>query len=156
MPHVIKNPKDVKPRIGSGYPSPHDEICNKREKHPLGDAAGLKNYGVNYTILPPGQASAQRHWHRVQDEFVWVLEGELTLITDAGEQVLTPGMSAGFPAGSEDGHHLVNRTDRPAAYLEVGDRVPGDSGEYPDIDMKFAYDDTGKGVFSRKDGSSFE
>ena len=155
MSHIIKNPKDVKPRIGSGYPSPHDEICNKREKHPLGDAVGLNNFGVNYTVLPPGQASAQRHWHRVQDEFIWLMEGELTLVTDAGEEVLTAGMSAGFPAGEADGHHLVNKTDKPAAYLEIGDRVPGDSGDYPDIDMQFAFKD-GKGVFSHKDGTPYE
>jgi uncharacterized cupin superfamily protein len=155
MSHVIKNPKDVTPAIGTGYPPPHDEICNKREKHRLGDAVGLKNYGVNYVVLPPGQASAQRHWHEVQDEFVWVLEGELVLVTDAGEELLTPGMSAGFPGGEPDGHHLVNRTDKPAAYLEIGDRMPGDAGAYPDIDMRFQFDADGKPQFLHKDGTPY-
>lgn len=155
MSHVVKDPKTLKPRIGSGYPAPHDAICAKREKFALGDAVGLNNFGVNYTVLPPGQASAQRHWHKVQDEFVWVMEGELTLITDAGEEVLSAGMSAGFPAGEEDGHYLVNKTDKPAAYLEIGDRLPGDAGDYPDIDMRFYRDEDDKPHFVHKDGSPY-
>ena len=155
MSHVIKNPKDVKAAVGTGHPAPHDEICNKREKRRLGDATGLTNYGVNYVVLPAGQASAQRHWHKVQDEFVWVLEGELVLVTDAGEELMTPGMSAGFPAGEPDGHHLVNRTDKPAAYLEIGDRLPGDAGAYPDIDMQFEFDADGKPHFLHKDGTPY-
>ena len=155
MSHVIKNPNDVKAAVGTGYPAPHDAICNMREKHRLGDATGLTNYGVNYVVLPAGQASAQRHWHKVQDEFVWVLDGELVLVTDTGEELMTPGMSAGFPAGEPDGHHLINRTAKPAAYLEIGDRLPGDSGAYPDIDMKFEFDAEGGPHFLHKDGTPY-
>ncbi len=156
MSHVIKDPKTLKSRIGSGYPAPHDAMCAGREKRALGDAAGLKNFGVNYTVLPPGQASAQRHWHRVQDEFVWVIEGEITLVTDAGEEILTPGMSVGFPAGKTDGHNLVNKTDKPVVYLEIGDRLPGDSGEYSDIDMIFERDAEDKPRWLHKDHTPFK
>lgn len=154
MPTIIRDPLDIPPRIGTGYPAPYDAPCLARRRHRLGDAAGLKNFGVNYTVLPPGTMSAQRHWHRVQDEFVMVLSGELVLVTDEGETVLTPGMCAAFPAGEENGHHLINRSDSDAAYLEIGDRLPGDSGEYPDVDMKFEFLD-GVTVFTRKDGSAF-
>jgi len=90
---------------------------------------------VNLVTVPPGAWSALRHWHTRQDEFVYVLDGELALVTDAGEQILRPGMAAGFPAGTPDGHHLVNRSTAPATYLEVGDRVPGDEVHYPDADL---------------------
>ncbi len=123
------------PRIGSDYPAPFDEPCAERERRALGNPFGLSQFGVNLLTLPPGAWSSQRHWHECEDEFVYVLSGTITLITDAGEQALTPGMAAGFPAGSRDGHHLVNRSDSPAQVLEVGTRADRDYAEYPDIDM---------------------
>ena len=132
---VLVDPRAVVSRMSSNYPPEFAGICMGREKRALGSALGLKNFGVNLTTLAPGAASSQRHWHTKQDEFVYVLEGELTLVTDAGEQLLRPGMAAGFRAGNPDGHHLVNRSGSPAVYLEVGDRTPGDEAEYPDIDM---------------------
>ena len=129
------DPATIAPRIGSRYPAPFDEPCATRERQALGDAVGLSQFGVNLLTLPPGAWSSQRHWHENEDEFVYVLDGEVRLITDAGEQRLTPGMAAGFPAGRRDGHHLVNRSDRPARVLEVGTRAARDSGDYPDIDM---------------------
>ena len=154
MPTIIRDPLDVQPHVGTGYPAPYDTPCLARRRHRLGDSAGLKNFGVNYTVLPPGTMSSQRHWHSVQDEFVMVLSGELVLITNEGETLLRRGMSAGFPAGEQNGHHLVNRSESDAVYLEVGDRQPGDDGQYPDVDMKFEFVN-GKSVFLRKDGSSF-
>ena len=132
----ILNPGDVPVKRGSSYPAPYDEPVAAREKRALGDALGLRNFGVNLVRLKPGDWSAQRHWHTRQDEFVYVLEGELTLVTDAGERALSPGMVAGFPAGNGDGHHLINRSESDAVYLEVGDRLPGDAVDYPDIDMR--------------------
>jgi uncharacterized cupin superfamily protein len=127
---------DVPAIQGSGYPAPHAEIVAGRSKQRLGDAAGVTSFGVNMVTLPPGCASSQRHWHSRQDEFVLILEGELVLITNDGEQTLTAGMAAGFQAASGDGHHLINRSSADAVYLEVGDRSAGDEAEYPDIDMQ--------------------
>lgn len=132
----VLDPMSVEPRLGSGYPPPFNEAVARREKRALGDPLGLANFGVNLVTLPPGTASSQRHWHTAQDEFVYVVQGEIVLVTDAGEQVLRPGMAAGFPAGRADGHHLINRTGADALYLEVGDRTAGDAVDYPDIDMK--------------------
>ena len=109
---------------------------------------------MNLTTLQPGAASSLRHWHLRQDEFVFVLEGEVTLVTDDGEQTLGPGACAGFPAGVPNGHQLVNRSSAPATYLEVGDRLPGDGAEYPDHDLRVRA--TGSGwKYTRKDGSDF-
>ena len=144
----------VEPRIGSSYPAPFDQPCANRERRALGDAAGLSQFGVNLMTLPPGAWSSQRHWHEGEDEFIYVLEGEVTLITDAGEQRLTQGMAAGFPAGDRDGHHLVNRGDRPAKILEVGTRLDGDYVEYPDIDMKLEADN-GEARFRHMDGTPY-
>jgi uncharacterized cupin superfamily protein len=144
----------VMPRIGAPYPAPYDEPCAGREKRALGDAFGLSNFGVNLTRLPPGCASAQRHWHSRQDELIYVLHGELVLVTDAGEQVLTPGMTAGFPAGVPNGHMLVNRSSGDAVYLEVGDRTEHDEVEYPECDMAVRVVD-GKRRRVRKDGTAF-
>ncbi|MCW5774634.1 MAG: cupin domain-containing protein [Rhodospirillaceae bacterium] len=124
-----------------------------RERRRLGNALGLENFGVNLVRLEPGSESALRHWHTQQDEFVWVLEGELTLVTDAGPQVLTAGMCAGFPKGKADGHHLVNRSGKDAWYLEVGDRSPGDKGAYPDEDLVATVTTSYK--FTRRDGSNY-
>jgi uncharacterized cupin superfamily protein len=129
------DPAAVTPRRGSGYPAPFDQSCRQRQKRALGDPLGLTQFGVNLATLPPGTWSSQRHWHQQEDEFVYVLEGELTLITDAGEQLLSAGMAAGFPAGVEDGHHLVNRSGKPARYLEIGTRAPQERCVYPDVDL---------------------
>jgi uncharacterized cupin superfamily protein len=145
----------LEPRIGAPYPPPYDAPCAGRQKRALGDAFGLTNFGVNLTRLPPGSASSQRHWHSRQDELVFVVEGELVLVTDAGEQVLTPGMTAGFRAGLADGHMLVNRSSADAVYLEVGDRSSGDEVEYSEADMAIRIVD-GQRRRVRKDGSAFD
>jgi len=123
-------------RFGTGYPPPYDQPCQGRRRWKLGDAAGLTQFGVNLMRLPPGQWTSQRHWHTAEDEFVWVVEGEVVLVTDQGEQVLRPGDCAGFPAGVPNGHHIQNRSEREAVLLEVGSRRPETDGcDYPDIDM---------------------
>ncbi len=148
------DPETVEVWTGSTYPEPFAAQCAARRKRALGDAAGLKNFGVNLVRLAPGVWSSQRHWHSRQDEFVYILEGEVVLVTDAGERTLTPGMAAGFPAGSGDGHHLVNRTGADAVYLEVGDRAEGDEVDYPDIDMQRRHVD-GAPKFVRRDGTPY-
>ena len=131
------DPATVAPRTTSGYPTDAMRaVTTGRVKRALGDALGLKTFGVNLTTLEPGAASALRHWHVRQDEFVYVLEGEVTLVTDEGEQVLRAGACAGFVGGVPNGHHLVNRTSVPALLLEVGDRLPGDGADYPDHDLQ--------------------
>ena len=149
------DPKTVQARRGSSYPAPFRAAVEDREKRPLGDALGLTQFGVNLVQLPPGCWSAQRHWHTHEDEFVYVLDGELTLVTDAGEQVLRAGMAAGFPAGTPDGHHLINRTKQPATYLEVGTRREDlDEVDYPDIDMAVRHQG-GSQMFVRKNGEPY-
>jgi uncharacterized cupin superfamily protein len=130
-------------------------VAAGRDKRALGDLFGLTNFGVNLTRLAPGGESALRHAHRKQDEFVYILEGEPTLITNAGETVLKPGMCAGFKAGTGDAHHLVNRTPRDAVFLEVGDRSAGDSVSYPDDDVVAVYGPDGKWNYNRKDGTPY-
>lgn len=146
------DPADLPVRSGAPYPSPFDVICEGRDKRALGNALGLTNFGVNLVTLKPGAASAQRHWHSHQDEFVYVIDGDITLVSDAGEQVLGKGIIAGFPAGVADGHHLVNRGAADASYLEIGDRTEGDDCSYPDIDLALRVID-GKHVFVSKDGT---
>ena len=146
------DPEEVPAREGSSYPGPFKELCRARTKQVLGDALGLGNFGVNLVTLPPGAASAQRHWHSHEDEFVYVVEGELTLITEDGAQVLRPGHVAGFPAGRADGHNLVNRGRAPATYLEIGDRNVEDVCTYPDIDLHLAPTPDGH-VFTNKKGA---
>ncbi|HZR70975.1 MAG TPA: cupin domain-containing protein [Burkholderiales bacterium] len=150
------DPADVASSNATGYPEPYRSRVAGRHKKRLGDAAGLKNFGVNLTTLGPGAESSMRHWHEKQDEFVFVLEGEVTLVTNAGRQRLKPGMCAGFPAGRPDGHQLVNETDKPAVYLEIGDRTPGDSAIYadPDVDLTVRLVD-GRWVYSHKDGRPY-
>ena len=128
--------KNLASRIGTGYPAPHDEPCLSREKTALGDAVGLSQFGVNVLVVQPGSWSAQRHWHQNEDEFVYILEGEVVLITDEGESVLTAGEIAGFPAGVENGHHLVNKSGSIAKILEVGTRAQNETATYPDLDLK--------------------
>ena len=148
------DPATLAVRYGASYPGDFNAVCDGREKRALGDAAGLTNFGVNHVIMPPGVASAHRHWHTRQDELIYVLEGELVLVTNAGEQVLGVGMAAGFPAGVADGHMLVNRTDRRAVYLEVGDRTAGDAVDYPDIDLTLTTGPQGR-LFTHKDGRPY-
>jgi uncharacterized cupin superfamily protein len=143
---------EIPPRRATGYPPPLSERVAGREKRALGDVFGLTRFGVNLTRLEPGSMSALRHAHAVQDEFVYILEGEPTLVTDAGETQLSAGTCAGFPAGDGDAHHLVNRSDRDVWYLEIGDRTPGDAVSYPDDDLAAALVD-GRWRFTRKDGS---
>ncbi len=140
--------------IPSNYPEPYASMMASRVKRPLGDLFGLANFGVNLTRIAPGGLSALRHGHTLQDEFVYILEGNPTLITNAGETQLAPGMCAGFKGGSGDAHHLVNRTDADVVYLEIGDRTPGDSVHYPDDDVQAVFVD-GKWTFVHKDGSSY-
>ena len=126
-----------------------------REKRALGEVFGLTNYGVNLTRLAPGAYSALRHAHAKQDEFVYLLEGEATLITESGESVLKPGMCAGFKAGSGDAHHLHNRTQKDVVFLEIGDRSAGDSVSYPDDDVQAVFGPDGKWQYSKKDGTPY-
>lgn len=139
----------------TGYPAEMAKMVAGRSKHPLGDLFGLTNFGVNLTRLAPGAYSALRHAHAKQDEFVYVLEGEATLITDAGETILGPGMCAGFKAGTGDAHHLVNRGRRDVVFLEVGDRSAGESVTYPDNDVMAVFGPDGKWQYSRKDGTPY-
>jgi uncharacterized cupin superfamily protein len=148
------DPAQVEARIGSAYPDPFKSRVVARRKQRLGDALGLKNYGVNLTTIPPGAVSALRHWHSHEDEFIYIVSGELVLVTNDGEQRLTPGMCAGFPAGKADGHCLVNRSKRDAAYLEVGDRRPEDAVTYPDDDIAGQATPRGR-RFTRKNGTPY-
>lgn len=142
---------DLPARTGSDYPAPHNAPCLARIRHALGDAFGLSQFGVNLLDLPAGAWSSQRHWHEPQDEFVYVLEGEVVLVTDEGETALTPGMVAGFRAGSGNGHHLVNRSHCTARVLEVGTRTVEEVAHYSDIDMMVREDAGGWG-YTTKDG----
>ena len=138
---------------GTRYPPPHDAPCKNRKWLRLGDAAGLTQFGVNLLTLGPGVWSSQRHWHEKEDEFVYVLEGEVVLVTDAGEETMRPGDCAGFKAGVRDGHCLQNRSAEPALLLVMGARDDEDWGEYSDLDMKFLprrYG--GGGGYTRKNG----
>jgi uncharacterized cupin superfamily protein len=138
----------------SNYPEPFFSRMAKREKRPLGDLFGLKNFGINLTRLKPGGESALLHRHSKQDEFVYILEGDPTLVTDRGEVALAPGMCAGFAAGGI-AHQLVNRTDSDVVYLEFGDRTPGDDGAYPADDLKAALGPEGTWQFTHKDGRPY-
>jgi len=148
------DPATVPAVTGSRYPEPFRSRVATRSKQRLGDALGLKNYGVNLTTIPPGAVSALRHWHSHEDEFIYMVSGELTLVTNDGEQRLTPGMCAGFPAAKADGHCLANRTQRDAVYLEVGDRRPEDAVTYPDDDIAGQATPQGR-RFTHKDGTSY-
>jgi uncharacterized cupin superfamily protein len=153
------DPMTLAPRTGSGYPEPYRSRVLPREKRALGDALGLKTIGINHTVLPPGKESSMRHWHTHEEEFIYVLSGEVVLRTDMGEQLLTPGMCAGFPLAVDlnhgDGHQLVNRGSVPAVYLEVSNRDPRDNAFYSDDDLHFHGADAAV-RFTRRDGSQFE
>ncbi len=138
----------------SNYPEPFFSRMGRREKRPLGDLFGLKNFGVNLTTIHPGGESALLHRHSKQDEFVYILQGEPTLVTDQGEMTLSPGMCAGFPAQGI-AHQLVNRTGSVVVYLEIGDRTAGDEGRYPVDDLQAVLGADGKWQFSHKDGRPY-
>lgn len=133
---VIADPMQLAARRGTIYPKPLDAGFEGRLKRALTETLGLTQFGVNVTTLEPGAQSAHRHWHVKEDEFVYVLSGELVLITNDGETMLKPGMAVGFPACVPDGHHLVNRCAAPATYLEIGTRSPDEDATYPDVDLR--------------------
>ncbi len=144
VPHAVLDPHTIEARRGTGYPPPYDQGFDGRLKRRLTEALGLSHFGVNLVTLEPGALSSQRHWHAKEDEFIYVVQGPITLITDEGARDLHTGMVAGFPAGVPNGHHLVNRSDAPVTYLEVGSRTPDDIAEYPDVDLRAVKED---GVF---------
>jgi uncharacterized cupin superfamily protein len=152
---TVIDPATLTERTGSGYPAPFEEACMARSKVALGDAGGLTQYGVNLVTLQPGAWSAQRHWHSHEDEFVWVVSGELVLVCDAGETVLKPGMAGTAKAGVADGHHLINRSSTDAVYLEVGTREPSDACSYPDIDLHLEPDGESGHRFVTKSGEVY-
>lgn len=141
-------------RSGSSYPKQFRETVKGRERKPLGDAGGLTQFGVNLTVLRPGAASALRHWHEQEDELVYVLEGELTLIEDDGETLLGPGDAAAFKAGAPNGHHLVNRSGRDALLLEIGTRPERDVVRYSDVDLVLHYENDDD-RFARRSGEPY-
>ncbi|UYN97021.1 MAG: cupin domain-containing protein [Enhydrobacter sp.] len=134
---------DLPVQVGTDYPPPHDAPCRERRRYRLGDAFGLSQFGANLLELAPGTWSSQRHAHERQDELVYVLEGEVVLVTDEGEAVLTPGMVAGFPAGTGNAHHLINRSAETARVIEIGTRTVEESARYPDIGMTVREDASG-------------
>ena len=144
----------VKVDTYTGYPEPFRQAVMGRERKRLGNAVGLDQFGVNLSRLKPGAASSQRHWHQHEDEFIYVLEGELVLAEDGGETVLKPGDAAGWKASVANGHCLINRTNRDAVYLEIGSRAARETATYPDIDMRAERDDKGM-RYVRKDGTPY-
>lgn len=144
--------KSVFERRGSAYPPPFDQIAKDRVRKRLGDAGGITQFGVNLLELPPGAGSSQRHWHSAEDEFVYVISGEITLITDKGDEILHAGECAAFPKGVADGHQLINKSAAPAVCLEIGTRTGGDVCTYSDIDMMI---DSKIGRYTRKDGTPY-
>ncbi len=147
----------VPEKIGSGYPAPLDVPCRERRVRRLGAAGGLTRLGVSEVTLPPGAWSSQRHWHAEEDEFLYVLEGELVLVTDAGERVVRAGDCAAFKAGDRDGHHLQNRSGAPARFLAMSNRSDDDWGEYPGLDLVFTpgrYSGRGGG-YAHRDGTPY-
>lgn len=147
--------EDVAEIGGTGYPPPLDRIAEGRTKRKVSDHAGLNDYGVNITTLPPGGWSAQRHWHEQEDEFIYIMSGELVLITDDGEEVVTAGHMMGFPKGVKNGHHLMNRSDKDAIYMEVGTRCMEEICHYPDVDLHMVMEN-GEDVFFHKDGTRYD
>ena len=139
-------------RRGASYPPPFDAPCQARERQRLGDVHGLSQFGVSLLTLPPGAWSSQRHWHSGEDEFVWVVEGEVTLVTDDGEETLRSGDCAGFRAGEANGHHLINRSAHDAKVLEIGTRGATDRVIYSDADMVAEPEDE---FFRHRDGSPY-
>ena len=154
-PHIL-DPETLEWISRQPYPAPYDNALAGRGRRALGDALGLTQYGVNLGRLEPGAVSSLRHWHTGEDEFIYVLDGSPTLVTDDGEQVLAPGMAAGFPAHTENGHRLENRSDGTVVYLEVGTRAVRDQVIYPDADLELIKEDAGKTrAFRHKDGTPY-
>ncbi|MGH8541207.1 MAG: cupin domain-containing protein [Stenotrophobium sp.] len=150
------DPNTLSENTGTRYPPPYDAPCRRRAWRRLGDAAGLTKFGVNQVLLAPGVWSSQRHWHTHEDEFVYVLAGEVVLVTDRGEETLRAGDCTGFKAGVRDGHCLQNRSSADALLLVMGSRNDEDHGEYPDIDMVFgASRYSGAGGYFHKDGRPY-
>jgi uncharacterized cupin superfamily protein len=145
------DPLELPQSNATGYPPPYDAAQAKRFNRRLGNHAGLTQFGVNLTRIEPGGQSSARHAHEKEDEFIWVLDGEAVLVTDDGEQLLSAGMCAGFPAGTGDAHHFLNRSDRDVLLLVVGDRAQGEVVRYPDIDLHLK-----DGAFHHKDGRRYE
>ena len=152
---MIINPENVTNCYDSNYPEEFKPVVAGRVKKRLGEEALLQNFGVNLVELAPGSASALRHWHDKQDEFIYVVSGEITLLTDAGEEILKVGDCAGFPAGVADGHCLINRSGEKATYLEIGDRTSSDRVTYPDNNL-VAQNSPQGWIFTRKDGKLYE
>jgi uncharacterized cupin superfamily protein len=144
----------ITPVTGTLYPAPFDLPCRARERRRIGDAAGLTQYGVNVLRLPPGAWSSQRHWHTAADELVYMVAGEVVLVTDEGEELLRAGDAAGFKAGDGNGHHLQNRSQADAVVLEIGSRLPDDAGHYSDIDM-LAPAGGKPAIFTHRDGRPY-
>jgi len=150
------DPTALPVNAGTRYPPPYDVPCRARSWLKLGDAAGLTQFGVSLVRLPPGSWSSQRHFHFKEDEFVWVLEGQVVLVTDDGEEALAPGDCAGFKAGVRNGHHFQNRSEHDVVLLTVGTRDDRDHGEYSDIDMVFTpVGHAGPGRYAHKDGTPY-
>jgi len=150
------DPNTVQAIARSGYPEPYRSRVLPRHKRSLGDALGLTRIGINQTTLPPGKESSMRHWHTHEDEFVYVLEGEVVLRTESAEQLLRAGMCAGFAAGVPDGHQLINRSDRPATYLEISNREDADSASYSDPDVDLLWSPLhAPGKYTRRDGTPY-
>lgn len=152
---IIHDPMRVPPRTGTIYPSPLDQGFDGRLKRALTDRLSLTQFGVNLTTLKPGAQSAHRHWHDNEDEFIYMLEGELILVAMDGEHLLRPSMAVSFPAGDRNGHHLVNRSSGIATYLEIGTRCKDENITYPDVDLR-AEKREGKFRFFHKDGTPYE
>ena len=150
----VIDPARVPVKTGSIYPEPYAGMMRGRSSLRLGEAGGLTQFGVNLVTLEPGALSSLRHWHRHEDEFVMVTEGECILVQDAGETAMRPGDCAAFPAGDPDGHHFINRSDGVARFLVVGTRAPREVATYSDVDLRLEIE-AGKARFTHKDGSDF-
>jgi uncharacterized cupin superfamily protein len=151
---MLINPDNIPEVTSSNYPLVFQHLVAGRTKKRLGDVAGLTNFGVNLVTLKPGSCSSIRHWHSHQDEFIYIIQGEVTLITNSGETILQAGNMAGFAAGKPDGHHLINYSDAIAIYLEIGDRTAGDTANYPDTDLVAQHTSDGW-MFLHRDGSLY-
>lgn len=154
MPVIDQSKCPVK--TGSIYPEPYAAMMQGRSSLRLGDAGGLTQFGVNLVMLEPGALSSLRHWHHNEDEFVWVVEGECTLIQNGGETLMRPGDCAAFPAGNPDGHHFQNRSDKPARFLVVGTKAPQETAVYSDVDLMVHIKTGAKAEFTYKDGTPFQ
>ena len=149
------DPALLTPVVGTLYPSPFDIPCRARQRRKLGDAAGLTQFGINLLTLPPGAWSSQRHWHAEGDEFIYVLSGDVTLVTDSGEEILHAGDAAGFKAGDRNGHCLQNHSSADVQVLEIGTRVAGDAADYPGIDM-LSPPGSKPAMYTHRDGTPYK